>query len=52
LRDAGILLSNGTWFGEEARVFRLGFAHLPLPELEQAYDALGTVLTQIAHVTA
>jgi aspartate/methionine/tyrosine aminotransferase len=52
LRDAGILLSNGTWFGEEARVFRLGFAHLPLPELEQAYDALGTVLTQTAHVTA
>lgn len=52
LRDAGILLSNGTWFGEEARVFRLGFAHLPLPELEQAYDALGTVLAQTAHVTA
>lgn len=52
LRDADILLSNGTWFGEEARVFRLGFAHLPLPELEQAYDALGTLLTQIAHVTA
>jgi aspartate/methionine/tyrosine aminotransferase len=51
LRDAGILLSNGTWFGEEARVFRLGFAHLPLPELEQAYDALGTVLTRTAHVT-
>lgn len=52
LRDAGILLSNGTWFGEEARIFRLGFAHLPLPELEQAYDALGAVLTQTAHVSA
>lgn len=51
-RDAGILLSNGTWFGEEARVFRLGFAHLPLPELEQAYDALGTVLTRTARVAA
>jgi aspartate/methionine/tyrosine aminotransferase len=51
-RAAGILLSNGTWFGEEARVFRLGFAHLPLPELEQAYDALATVLNQTAHVAA
>ncbi len=52
LRDVGILLSRGTWFGEEARVFRLGFAHLPLPALEQAFDALGTVLTQTADVTA
>ena len=52
LRVPGILISNGTWFGEEARVFRLGFAHLALPELERAYDALGTVLTQTAHVTA
>jgi aspartate/methionine/tyrosine aminotransferase len=51
-RAAGILLSNGTWFGEEARFFRLGFAHLPLPELEQAYDALATVLNQTAHVAA
>ncbi len=51
-RDAGILLSNGTWFGEEARVFRLGFAHLPLPELELAYDALGTMLTRTARLAA
>lgn len=37
LRDA--LVANGSWFGDEERVFRLGFGFLPTAELE---DALAT----------
>ena len=48
LPPVGVQVSHGTWFGEEARVFRLGFAHLALPELDAAYDALGGVLAQTA----
>jgi len=46
LARAGVRVSNGTWFGESARVYRLGFGHLPLAELDAAYEALTTVLTQ------
>lgn len=49
LPKLGVRLSLGAWFGEEARVFRLGFAHLELSELDAAYnvltDALHDVLT-------
>ena len=37
---------NGTWFGEEPHVFRLGFGYLPTAELERALDALSTALQQ------
>ena len=46
LARAGVRVSNGPWFGETARVFRLGFGHLPLPELDAAYKALTNSLTQ------
>lgn len=45
---AGVLVSRGSWFGEPDRVFRIGFAHLPLAELDGAYAALTDVLTQLA----
>jgi aspartate/methionine/tyrosine aminotransferase len=46
LQQAGVRVSNGVWFGEHARVFRLGFGHLPPAELDAAYHALGSALTQ------
>ncbi len=52
LPQLGVRVSPGTWFGEESRVFRLGFAHLALPELDAAYDALGGVLAQTAGAIA
>ena len=51
LRAAGIRVSNGAWFGEEARVFRLGFAHLALNELDAAYEAMTAVLSRIVDET-
>lgn len=39
-------VGNGQWFGEEPRVFRLGFGMLPAPELEAALDALTAALQQ------
>jgi aspartate/methionine/tyrosine aminotransferase len=47
LPPLGVRVSNGTWFGEEARVFRLGFARLELPELDGAYVALSQALTNV-----
>jgi aspartate/methionine/tyrosine aminotransferase len=49
LQRAGVRVSNGTWFGEEARVFRLGFAHLALNDLDAAYDVMTSVVTQIVN---
>lgn len=37
-------LAPGTWFGEEKRVFRLGFGYLPLERLELALAALSRAL--------
>ena len=37
LRDA--LVANGSWFGDEERVFRLGFGFLPPAELGEALTA-------------
>ena len=39
-------VGDGTWFGEEPRVFRLGFGLLSIPELELALGALDTALQQ------
>lgn len=48
LTKAGVLVSRGSWFGESDRVFRIGFAHLPLEELDAAYAAITDVLSQLA----
>src|SRR5262245_52484500 len=39
-------IGNGKWFGEESRVFRLGYGLLPIPEFELALDVLSTALQQ------
>ncbi len=44
-------IGDGSWFGEEARVFRLGFGFLPIAELDAALEAL-TVALQHARRSA
>jgi aspartate/methionine/tyrosine aminotransferase len=39
-------VGDGTWFGEEPRVFRLGFGLFSIPELQLALGKLGTALQQ------
>lgn len=39
-------VGNGEWFGEEPRVFRLGFGFLAASELEAALEVLTTALQQ------
>jgi aspartate/methionine/tyrosine aminotransferase len=46
LADLDVRVGDGTWFGEELRVFRLGFGLLPIPELELALGVLSTALQQ------
>lgn len=48
LSRAGILVSRGSWFGESDRVFRMGFGHLTVAELDEAYAAFTGVLAQLA----
>ena len=42
--SAGVRTARGSWFGEEDRVFRLGFGLLAMPELDAALAALATAL--------
>jgi len=48
LSSEGVRVANGTWFGDEARVFRIGFGLLSLPELEAALAKLTAVLQRTA----
>ena len=48
LASRGVRVSDGTWFGEARRVFRLGFAHLPLPDLDSALSLLSASLAATA----
>jgi aspartate/methionine/tyrosine aminotransferase len=41
-------VANGSWFGEEARVFRLGFGLLPMAELGDALAALSAALKEVS----
>lgn len=45
--NAQVQLASGEWFGEQKRVFRLGFGFLPLPLLEQALSNLEDTLRKI-----
>jgi aspartate/methionine/tyrosine aminotransferase len=47
-----VRVGNGLWFGEEARIFRLGFGLLPSPDLEIALRAVAAALRQAALVAA
>jgi hypothetical protein len=52
LVSQGVRVANGTWFGDEARVFRLGFGLLPIPELQVALRLLSDALRQTSRVAA
>lgn len=45
VRDTRV--AHGSWFGEDDRVFRLGFGHLPLPAFEAALDRLADALSAV-----
>jgi aspartate/methionine/tyrosine aminotransferase len=42
----------GTWFGDEARVFRLGFGLLPMPDLDEALRRIAASLAVTGRVSA
>ena len=44
LAEEGVRVANGTWFGEEQRVFRLGFGLLTMPDLEAGLKRLSATL--------
>ncbi len=46
LPELDLQLACGTWFGEEARVFRLGFGYLPLEKLPMALAALSRAMNR------
>jgi DNA-binding transcriptional MocR family regulator len=46
LASEDVRVANGSWFGDEARVFRLGFGLLALPDLQAALNVLTRVLKQ------
>ena len=48
LAREGVRVANGGWFGDEARVFRLGFGLLPLSELEAALTRLSAAVRRIS----
>lgn len=52
LAHHGVRIASGTWFGEEARIFRLGFGLLPLPDLEAALRGLTTAVRRTARAAA
>ena len=52
LAGEGVRVADGRWFGEEARVFRLGFGLLSIADLRQALNAFTAVLQYVAHEVA
>lgn len=52
LTRSGVRVANGKWFGDDARVFRLGFGFLAPPDLDAALEALGAALTQATRAAA
>jgi hypothetical protein len=48
LADAGVRVGNGTWFGEPARVFRLGFGSMATSDLEAALELVTLALRRTA----
>jgi aspartate/methionine/tyrosine aminotransferase len=52
LAREGVRVASGVWFGDEPRIFRLGFGFLSLPELEAALEALSVAIRRTAPVAA
>jgi DNA-binding transcriptional MocR family regulator len=46
--DAGVRVANGEWFGEQARVLRLGFGLLDAADLQAGLNALSRTLRETA----
>jgi aspartate/methionine/tyrosine aminotransferase len=44
LERESVRVASGSWFGEEARIFRLGFGLLDMPDLQAAVDKLSSAL--------
>jgi DNA-binding transcriptional MocR family regulator len=44
----GARVANGAWFGDEARVFRLGFGPLPMLDFDAALGAVSAALKEAA----
>ena len=49
LAREGVRVANGIWFGDEARVFRLGFGLLSKADLEAALTHLSAAVRRISH---
>ena len=49
LAREGVRVARGIWFGDEARVFRLGFGLLSKADLEAALTRLSAAARQISH---
>lgn len=47
LAERDTRVAPGSWFGEEDRVFRLGFGHLPPPVFKAALDRLAGALSAV-----
>ena len=52
LGSEGVRVADGTWFGDEARVFRLGFVLLSMPDLHAALDVLSGVMQHVVRADA
>jgi aspartate/methionine/tyrosine aminotransferase len=52
LADKGVRIANGAWFGDEQRVFRLGFGLLAMSELRVALRLVADTLRQTSRITA
>lgn len=52
LAGEGVRVGNGAWFGDEARVFRLGFGLLTMSELDAALGRLSTAVRAAARAAA
>jgi aspartate/methionine/tyrosine aminotransferase len=48
LAAEGVRVADGSWFGDEARVFRVGFGFLPPQDLERALAGLSNALKRLA----
>jgi len=46
--EEGVRVGDGTWFGEDARVFRLGFGLLSMSKLDAALNGLSAAITRAA----
>jgi DNA-binding transcriptional MocR family regulator len=52
LAGEGLRVAKGSWFGEEDRIFRLGFGLLPIAELRAGLAGLGRALREAARRAA